>query len=69
MEIPLLNCCRNLDVTKSELHGCSIINVVLLQPAGERCDRVMVELQLLHAVYRAGAIPSVTAGILLELVI
>jgi hypothetical protein len=56
-------------MTKSELHGCSIINVVLLQPAGERCDRVMVELQLLHAVYQAGAIPSVTAGKLLELVI
>ncbi|XP_046650459.1 uncharacterized protein LOC124341405 [Daphnia pulicaria] len=67
MEIPLLNCCRNLDATKSELHGCSIINVVLLQPAGERCDQVMVELQLLRAVYRAGAIPSVTAGKLLEL--
>jgi hypothetical protein len=31
--------------------------------------RVMVELQLLRAVYRAGAIPSVTAGKLLELVI
>jgi hypothetical protein len=29
----------------------------------------MVELQLLHAVYRAVAIPSVTAGKLLELVI
>jgi hypothetical protein len=30
--------------------------VVLLQPAGERCARSQVELQLLHAVYRAGVI-------------
>jgi hypothetical protein len=43
--------------------------VILLQPAGERCDRVVVELQNLLAVYQAGDIPSVTAGKLLELVI
>ena len=43
--------------------------MVLLQPAGESCDQVMVELQLLHGVYQAGAILSVTAGKLLELVI
>jgi hypothetical protein len=34
------------------------------------CSQLIhVDLQLLHAVYRAGVIPSVTAGKLLELVI
>jgi hypothetical protein len=52
-----------------ELHGCCIINMVSLQPPGERCDPSQVELQLLHAVYQAVVIPSVTPGELLQLVI
>jgi hypothetical protein len=35
-----VNCAEIVNTTKSELLGCCIINMVLLQPACERCDRV-----------------------------
>ncbi len=35
-----MNCAEIVNTTKSELLGCCIINMVLLQPAGEKCDQV-----------------------------
>jgi hypothetical protein len=35
-----VNCAEIVNTTKSELLGCCIINKVLLQPAGEKCDQV-----------------------------